>query len=34
MPDKFSKSEEKILLNHFSNTDDSVFAITTPQQVD
>ena len=34
MPEKFSKSEEKILLNHFSNTDDSVFAITTPQQVD
>ena len=34
MPEKFSKSEEKILLNHFSNADDSVFAITTPQQVD
>jgi len=34
LPEKFSKSEEKILLNHFSNTDDSVFAITTPQQVD
>ena len=34
MPEKFSKSEEKILLNHFSNTNDSVFAITTPQQVD
>jgi len=34
LPEKFSKSEEKILLNHFSNTNDSVFAITTPQQVD
>jgi len=34
LPEKFSKSEEKILLNHFSNADDSVFAITTPQQVD
>ena len=34
MPEKFSKSDEEILLNHFSNTDDSVFAITTPQQVD
>jgi len=34
LPEKFSKSEEKILLNHFSNTDDSVFAITTPRQVD
>jgi len=34
LPEKFSKSDEKILLNHFSNTNDSVFAITTPQQVD
>jgi thymidylate synthase ThyX len=34
LSEKFSKSEEKILLNHFSNTDDSVFAITTPKQVD
>ena len=34
MPEKFSKSEEKILLNHFSNASDSVFAVTTPQQVD
>lgn len=34
MPEKFSKSEEKILLNHFSNANDSVFAVTTPQQVD
>jgi len=34
LPEKFSKSEEKILLNHFSNAGDSVFAITTPQQVD
>ncbi len=34
LSEKFSKSEKKILLNHFSNTDDSVFAVTTPQQVD
>ncbi len=34
MSDKFSKAEKKILLNHFSNADDSVFAVTTPQQVD
>ncbi len=34
MPEKFSKSEKKILLDHFSNADDSVFAVTTPQQVD
>lgn len=34
MPEEFSESEEKILLNHFSNVDDSVFAVTTPQQVD
>ena len=34
LPEKFSESEKKILLNHFSNSNDSVFAITTPQQVD
>ena len=34
LSEKFSKSEKKILLNHFSNADDSVFAVTTPQQVD
>ena len=34
LPEKFSKSEEKILLNHFSNANDRVFAVTTPQQVD
>jgi len=34
LPEKFSKSEEKILLNHFSNANDSVFAVTTPKQVD
>lgn len=34
MPEKFSKSEESILLDHFSNANDSVFAVTTPQQVD
>lgn len=34
LSEKFSKSEKKILLNHFSNVDDSVFAVTTPQQVD
>ena len=34
LSEKFSESEKKILLNHFSNSDDSVFAITTPQQVD
>ena len=31
---KFSKKEKKILSNHFSNTDDDVFAIITPKQVD
>ena len=31
---KFSKKEKKILANHFSNTDDNVFAIITPKQVD
>ena len=34
MPEKFSNSDKKVLLNHFSNADDSVFAVTTPQQVD
>ena len=34
MTGEFSASEEKILLEHFTNADDSVFAITTPQQVD
>ncbi len=34
MSGEFSKSEKKILSEHFSNTDDSVFAITTPRQVD
>ena len=31
---KFSDSEKKSLLNHFSNTEDSVFAIISPRQVD
>jgi len=31
---EFSESEKEILLKHFSNVDDSVFAITTPRQVD
>ena len=34
MSDKFSKQEKKLLLNHFSNVDGSVFAIITPKQVD
>ncbi len=34
MLSEFSKSEKEILLKHFSNVDDSVFAITTPRQVD
>lgn len=34
MPDKFSKREKKILSEHFSNVDRSVFAIITPKQVD
>ncbi len=34
MTEEFNASEEKILLEHFSNADDSVFAIITPQQVD
>ena len=31
---EFSGSEKEILLKHFSNVDDSVFAITSPRQVD
>ena len=31
---KFSKNEKKKLINHFSNTENPVFAITTPKQVD
>lgn len=34
MLSEFSESEEKILLDHFSNTDRPVFAITTSRQVD
>lgn len=34
MPEEFSNDEKKILLEHFSNVDDSVFAITTQRQVD
>ena len=33
MPE-FSSSERRVLSKHFSNTDGSVFAITTPRQVD
>jgi len=31
---EFSAKEKKILSNHFSNSDESVFAIITPKQVD
>ena len=34
MSGEFAKSEKKILSDHFSNVDDSVFAIITPRQVD
>ncbi len=34
MLSEFSESEKEILLKHFSNVDDSVFAIVTPRQVD
>jgi len=34
MQEKFSASERKKLLKHFSNFDNSVFVITTPRQVD
>lgn len=32
--EEFTRSEKEALSKHFSNTDDSVFAITTPRQVD
>jgi len=31
---EFSDEEKKVLSNHFSNSDETVFAITTPRQVD
>src|SRR5882762_5312972 len=31
---EFSESEKEILTKHFSNVEDSVFAIITPRQVD
>ena len=31
---EFSSSEKEILSKHFSNVEDSVFAIITPRQVD
>ena len=34
LKEKFSNYEKKKLLKHFSNINDSVFAITTPKQVD
>ena len=34
MTSEFTAKEKKILSSHFSNTDSSVFAIITPQQVD
>lgn len=34
MTEEFSDSEKAILLKHFSNADDQVFAIITPRQVD
>ncbi len=34
MSEKFSNTERKKLLKHFSNIDNSVFVITTPKQVD
>ncbi|NIP62835.1 MAG: thymidylate synthase [Nitrosopumilaceae archaeon] len=34
MPERFTKKEEKILAEHFSNVDKSVFVLTTPRQVD
>jgi len=34
LSEEFSQTEKKILLEHFSNVDDSVFAIITPKQVD
>lgn len=32
--EEFTSSEKEVLLKHFSNADDSVFAIITPRQVD
>ena len=34
LKEKFSNNEKKKLLKHFSNINDSVFAITTSKQVD
>lgn len=34
MTEEFTSSEKAVLLKHFSNVDDTVFAITTPRQVD
>ncbi len=34
MSDEFSDSEKEVLAKHFSNVDDSVFALITPKQVD
>ncbi len=34
MSEEFSSEEKQILLDHFSNSDRQIFAITTPQQVD
>jgi thymidylate synthase ThyX len=34
MSDDFSDSEKEVLAKHFSNVDDSVFALVTPKQVD
>ncbi len=34
MLSEFSNAEKKTLSDHFSNTEDNVFAIITPRQVD
>ena len=34
MLSEFSSTEKKTLSDHFSNTEDNVFAIITPRQVD
>ena len=34
MSDEFSDSEKEVLAKHFSNVNDSVFAVITPKQVD
>lgn len=34
LTEEFTSSEKEVLLKHFSNADDSVFAIITPRQVD